>query len=130
MRFLSRSDREREGAVVSYDSVLTTRSSALPGVTITINRMSFGRRIELTKRVREISQKAEFLEAGTELKDKIDANILAQEIEAMSLRWALVNVNGLMIDGEPASIEKVIDKGPDQLTREIVSAIKAQCGLS
>jgi hypothetical protein len=133
MRFLSRSDRggenragvcePRPGEVVSYDSVS-------PGVTFTINRISFGRRMDLTKRVREISQKAEFLEAGTGLKDKVEANVLAQEIEEMYLRWALVSVDGLRIDGEPATIEKVIEKGPDDLTREIVTAIKAQCGLS
>jgi hypothetical protein len=99
-------------------------------VTFTINRISFGRRMDLTKRVREISQKAEFLEAGTGLKDKVEANVLAQEIEEMYLRWALVSVDGLRIDGEPATIEKVIEKGPDDLTREIVTAIKAQCGLS
>jgi hypothetical protein len=140
MRFLSRSDRggenragvcePRPGEVVSYDSVSTARSRALPGVTFTINRISFGRRMDLTKRVREISQKAEFLEAGTGLKDKVEANVLAQEIEEMYLRWALVSVDGLRIDGEPATIEKVIEKGPDDLTREIVTAIKAQCGLS
>ncbi len=141
MRFLSRSDRVPDGApggfgkprpedVVSYDSVVRTSSKALPGVTFAINRVSFGRRMELTKRVRELSQRAEFLEAGADLKDKIEANILSQEIEAMYLRWALVGIDGLTIDGEPATIDKLVEKGPDELTREIVAAIKAQCGLS
>jgi len=141
MRFLSRSDRSpggvadgcykpRTGEVVSYASVVTARSKSLPGATFSINRISFDRRMELTRRVREISQRAEFFDAGTALKDKIEANILAQEIEAMYLRWALVGIEGLMIDGEPATIDKLLEKGPDELTKEIVCAIKAQCGLS
>lgn len=130
MRFLSRSDRTQESETVTYDSIIKVSSKALPGVIFTINRISFGRRMELTRRVREISQKADFLQAGTDLKDKIEANILAQEIESMYLRWALIGIHGLTIDGEAATIEKLLDKGPDELTREIVGAIKAQCGLS
>jgi hypothetical protein len=131
MRFLSRSDRTHDiEAAVSYDSVVRERSKTLPGVSFAINRISFGRRMELTRRVREISQKAEFLQAGTDLKDKIEANILAQEIEAMYLRWGLIGIDGLAIDGEPATLDKLLEKGPDELTREIVGAIKTQCGLS
>jgi hypothetical protein len=36
----------------------------------------------------------------------------------------------LTIDGEAANAERLIDKGPDQLAREIVESIKQQCGLS
>jgi hypothetical protein len=115
---------------VCYESVVRANSKVLPGVSYTINRISFGRRMELTRRVREISQRVEFLEAGSDLKDKIEANILAQEIEAMYLRWALVAVDGLTIDSKPACIEQLLERGPDELTREIVGAIKAQCGLS
>ena len=74
-----------------------------PGVKFAIHRISFGRRMELSRRVREISRKAEFLEAGTELHEKIEANILAQEIDAMYLQWGLVSIEGLIIDGEPAT---------------------------
>lgn len=128
MKFLSRSD-ETAGAV-SYESVITIQSAAMPGVAFAINRISFGRRMELSRLVREISKKAEFLEAGTELQERIEAGILAHEVDAMYLRWGLVKVEGLTIDGAPAAAEQLIDSGPEALTAEIVAAIKAQCGLS
>ncbi|HLH00339.1 MAG TPA: hypothetical protein VKX49_28800 [Bryobacteraceae bacterium] len=116
--------------VASYESVVNIRSQAMPAVLFSIHRISFGRRMELARQVRELSQKAEFLQAGTELQDKIDANLLKQEIEAIYIRWGLVRIDGLKIDGEPATAERLIEKGPEELTREVVTAIKAQCGLS
>jgi hypothetical protein len=142
MRFLSRLakrlDRggshppaqKRESGVASYESVLTLQSAAMPGIVFVINRISFGRRMELARRVREIGQRVEFLEAGSQLQEKIEANLLRQEIEATYLRWALVRIEGLMIDGEPATAERLLDSGPEELTQEIVAAIKGQCGLS
>lgn len=143
MKFLSRSDNQRDGsrearrneavqdkARVTYESEISIESGALPGVTFAIRRISFGRRMELSRRVREITRRAEFLEAGSELNDKIEAGILTQEVDAMYLRWALVGVEGLAIDGDAATAELLLDKGPEELTREIVSAIKDQCGLS
>ena len=140
MRFLSRSDSRnvpaenagRQGGVGNdnYRSVLTISSKEMPGVTFTVNRLSFGRRMDLSRRAREITRKAEFLEAGTQVEEKIEASLLAQEIDAMYLNWGLVSVSGLTIDGEGATAERLLEKGPDELTREIVIAIKQQCGLS
>jgi len=129
MKFLSRS-AEKSGIPVSYESVMTTESKAIPGVVFVINRISFGRRMELSRLVREIGKKAEFLEAGTELQERIEAGILTHEVDAMYLRWGLVSVEGLTIDGTPATAEQLLDSGPEALTQEIVVAIKAQCGLS
>jgi len=138
MNFLSRLDRvEKKNRQASgddagdrYESVVAIRSKARPVVTFVINRVSFGRRMELSRRAREISRKAEFLEAGGQLGDKIEAGILAQEIDAMYLGWGLVSIRGLTIDGEAATVERLLEKGPDEVTREIVEAIKAECGLS
>src|SRR5665213_202354 len=141
MRFMSRLDKERrevgggEGTatrngVFQYESVISIESKAVRGVRFAIHRMSFGRRMELSRRVRELSRKAEFLEAGTEMHEKIEASILAQEIDAMYLHWGLLSIEGLIIDGEPATVLRLLEKGPEDFTREIVSAIKEQCGLS
>src|ERR1700686_2409602 len=138
MKFLLRSDNKREerslpenaGEQVSYESAMAIESKVMPGVKFVINRISFGRRMELSRRVREITQKTEFLEAGSELREKIEAGILAQEVDAMYLRWALGGVDGLKIDGEAATAEQLLDRGPEELAREIVVAIKEQCGLS
>ena len=138
MNFLSPSDKKTKEAgkagtveaLVSYESVLKIESKVMPGVRFAINRISFGRRMELSRRVREITQRAEFLEAGSELHEKIEAGMLAQEVDAMYLRWALVALEGLQIDGAPATAEQLLDRGPDELAREIVASIKQQCGLS
>ena len=115
---------------ISYESIVSLASRVLPGVTFAIHRISFGRRMELSRRVREISQKIEYLESGGELQEKIEASILAQEVDALYLRWALVNIEGLQIDGEQATPERLLEKGPEELTREIVSEIRRQCGLT
>jgi len=138
MKYLLRSDSKKKenspagntSGRVSYESALTVESKVMPGVNFVINRISFGRRMDLSRRVREITQRTEFLEAGSDLREKIEAGILAQEVDAMYLRWALVGVNGLEIDGQPATAEQLLDRGPEELTREIVVAIKEQCGLS
>ena len=48
----------------------------------------------------------------------------------MYLQWGLLSIEGLIIDGEPATATRLLEKGPEDLTREVVCAIKEQCGLS
>jgi len=133
MKFLSRLAESGSGeakAGVSYASVARIESKEVPGVVFSINRISFGRRMELSRQVRALSQRSEFLEAGSQWGEKIEAGILAQEIDVLYLRWALVGIEGLVIDDEAATVEQLIEKGPEALTREIVLAIKEQCGLT
>ena len=68
-----------------------------------IGRVSFGRRIELARRIREIGRKAEFLEAGGDVREKLEATVLAAEIDRAYLEWGLIGVEGLEIDGEAAT---------------------------
>lgn len=95
-----------------------------------IRKMSFGRRIELARCIREIGQRLEFLEAGSDVKDRIDANILAREVDAIYLRWGLASIEGLTLDGEAPTAERLLECGPEALTSEILMRIKAECGLS
>lgn len=113
-----------------YESTRTITSQVIDGVRFTIARMSFGRRIELTKRIRELSRKMEFLEAGDSINEKIEAALLANEIEKLYLEWGLKQIDGLEIDGTPASARSLIEDGPEELSKEIAAAIKAECGLS
>ena len=123
-------DEIAPNGAMHYESIVSLDSKAAPGVRFAIHRISFGRRMELSRRVRELSRRAEFLEAGTEVHEKIEANILAQEIDAMYLQWGLVSITGMVIDGEPATAERFLEKGPEDLVREVINAIKAQCGLT
>ncbi|MCX6638536.1 MAG: hypothetical protein NT090_26070 [Acidobacteria bacterium] len=50
-----------------YESALRLVSASTPGVRFTIRKISFGRRTELLRRVRELTRKIEFLEAGQRL---------------------------------------------------------------
>ncbi|HYL37175.1 MAG TPA: hypothetical protein VEV17_14760 [Bryobacteraceae bacterium] len=109
---------------------MSVASKTFAGVTFVVRRISFGRRMELARMIRDLSRRAEFFEAGPELHEKIEANLLSQEIEATYLRWALVSIDGLTIDGAPATAEQLVEKGPEELTQEIVAAIKGLCGLS
>ena len=117
-------------AVTDYESTLTVESRNIPGVRYTIARMSFGRRIELGRRVRELSKRIDFHEAGQEIQDRIETGILASEIERVYLEWGLLKIEGLTIDGEPATAAAIAERGPEGLAREITGAIRQQCGLS
>jgi len=116
--------------LVHYGSVVRKDSSQYPGVSFLIHRMSFGRRSELLRQIREIGRKAEYLEAGQDFKDKIEASLVGSAIDAVYLRWGLRELSGLLIDGESANPEALLERGPENLVREIVTAIKAECGLS
>ena len=52
------------------------------------------------------------------------------ELDAMYLQWGLVSVDGFSIDGEAATALHLLEKGPEDLAREIVCAIREQCGLT
>src|SRR3954465_15624927 len=116
--------------IMNYQSAVTLTSKALEGIEYTIHRMSFGRRIELIKRVRELSQRQEYFQAGSTLSEKIEATLLASEIERLYIDWGLIRVSGLLGDGEEASKEALIERGPERLCSEIVAAIRSECGLS
>jgi hypothetical protein len=64
-----------------YESVAWFEAEAVPGVRYAIARISFGRRIELARRIREIGRKLEFLEAGSDMREKLEAAVVAAEID-------------------------------------------------
>ncbi|MGH9593159.1 MAG: hypothetical protein ACRD5L_08715, partial [Bryobacteraceae bacterium] len=82
------------------------------GVRFRVARVSVARRIGLARRIREIGRKIEFLEAGNDAREKIEAAVLAGEVDQAYLEWGLEEIRGLTIDGEPATPESLIEKGP------------------
>src|SRR5688572_23697081 len=113
---------------MNYESWLERESQTAPGVTFVLAKMSFGRRVELTRRLREIAQKAQFYEAG-DAKEKIEAALLTSEIDRLYALWGLREVRGLELDGAPATPESLAAVGPEELFREAVAFVKAECGL-
>lgn len=118
------------GDVTDYESVVRKESTRYPGVSYSINRMSFGRRSELLRHIREIGRKTEYLEAGQSAGDKIEASLAGSEIDATYLRWGLREISGLLIDGEAATRELLLERGPEDLVREILTSIRSECGLN
>ena len=115
---------------MDYTSYEVVDSKLAAGVTYTVAKMSFGRRVELTRRIRELAARREFLDAGDTPNDKMEAALLASEIDRIYLLWGLKEITGLELDGLPATPESLAASGPEDLFREALAAIKQQCGLS
>ncbi len=113
-----------------YSSSLWFEAESSVGVRYRIARISVGRRIELAKKIREIGRRLEFLEAGNDAREKLEAAVLASEIDRAYLEWALEAVDGLEIDGEAATPAVLIERGPVELAAEILRRIQAECGLT
>ena len=102
----------------------------MSGVWFSVQKMSFARRIELTRRIRDLAERVEFLNAGESTKEKMDAALLSAEIDRIYVLWGLAEVGGLELDGAPATPESLVMLGPEELFRVALTAVKAACGLS
>jgi hypothetical protein len=115
---------------MQYESARLVPSKIEPGVQYRVIRMSFARRMELMRAVRDLASRQEFLAAGESTGDKMDATLVQAEIDRAYLHWGLQGVSGLVIDGEEASPERLVDAGPEALCREALEAVKAETGLT
>jgi hypothetical protein len=106
------------------------KSQVVPGVTFTIAKMSFGRRVELMRRVRELAKRTEFLAAGEDSGDKMDAALLHAEIERLYVAWGVKAISGLAVDALVAGPELLTEAGPEELFREALAAVRKETGLS
>jgi hypothetical protein len=131
---------------MNFESRITL-SSALPGyenVTFTLNKMTEGRRIKLrlalsetSSKLREMVEEATMLAGQSEpstvrasaLLDSVTA-LIEEKVTPQWVRWGLPSIEGLTIDGEPATTESLIESGPRALYSEIAEAIKREAGMS
>jgi hypothetical protein len=118
-----------EPAIASWSSRKVVVSEERPGVEFVIARMTFGRRIELMRRVRDLATRLEYFEAGRDAKNGMEASLLGAEIDRLYLRWGVEEIRGLELDGFPATIDALIDRGPEELFIEALAAVKRECGL-
>lgn len=105
-------------------------SKVVPGVKFTIAKMSFGRRVELMRRVRELARRGEFLSASEDAGEKMDAALLQCEIERAYVSWGVRSVSGLMVNGRHADVELMAAEGPEALFREALTAVRREAGLN
>jgi hypothetical protein len=114
---------------VSHESEFVVDSRVRPGLKFHIARISFSRRLELMRSVRELAKRVEFLSAGTDPADKMDAALLQAEIELLYVTWGVKAVEGLSVDGVAASPE-LLAQGPEDVFREALEAVRREIGLS
>jgi hypothetical protein len=124
MNFISRSP-----SAFRHLSHVWHESSFCPGVRFAVRRVSLAGRIELTRRIQELIYKNDFLRAGDALEQSqaCMADLLARRVY---LEWGISNLEGLTIDGCPASIDDLIERGPESLCEEIATTIQGEIGLS
>jgi len=115
---------------MTYESVSVVESKTAPGVKYSIARMSFARRVELMRQIRELARRMEFLEAGQAPGDKMDSTLVQAETNRLYLIWGLVEVSGLEVDGAAATPAVLAERGPESLFQEALAAVKAETGLS
>jgi hypothetical protein len=102
----------------------------MPGVEFVIARMTFGRRMELLKRVRDLAIRLEYFEAGREEKNRLEASLLGAQLDRLYIDWGLDEIRGLELDGAAATPLSLMERGPEELFNEALAAVKAECGLS
>lgn len=92
--------------------------------------MTFGRRLELMRAIRDLAARIEYFEAGRDEKNRMEASLLGAEMDKLYLVWGLESVTGLTVDGEPATPETLVARGPETVVQEALRAIKSECGLT
>lgn len=114
---------------MNWESETRVQSEAHPAVSFVIRRMTFGRRVELMRRVRDLALRLEYFEAGRDEKNQMEASLLAAEIDRLYLEWGLADITGLSIDGVPADKTALFAAGPEELVQEAIALVRAECGL-
>ena len=115
---------------MTYESVAEVESRVARGVRYSVAKMSFGRRADLMRQVREMARKMEFLEAGSDTGEKMDAGLLQVEIDKLYVAWGLRAVTGLQLDGMAATPESLAESGPEELFQEALELVRSQAGLT
>jgi hypothetical protein len=115
---------------MTYQSTVRCESAVLDGVCFEITRMSFGRRMSLVRELRAIAARADYHNAGSSAGDAVERTLIEAEADRVYMHWGLARVEGLEIDGVPATAETLFSAGPEPLCREIVQRIRAECFLS
>jgi hypothetical protein len=113
-----------------YESSLWKQAKSRPDVKYRMRRISLGRRMELLERIASLVRDMEYAAGCGEPGGTLTAALLRDRLVEIYLRWGLLGLEGLAIDGKPATVEALIDAGPMELSREIAAAIREECGLT
>jgi len=113
---------ELEGAA-SFDS------AEYHGVTFTIRRMTLRQRIYLLTDLHALYREHDFSKAGTSQADRINAHLSSLRIDEIFLRWGVLAIEGLSVDGKRLCVEDLAEYAPEGLVREILFRIRESIAL-
>ncbi len=86
--------------------------------------------MDLMHQVRSLAAKQEFFRAGDSDEDQMDSGLLSAEIDRLYLKWGLSEVHGLIIDNQEATVDTLMESGPEEIFLEALQFVKNECGLS
>lgn len=112
-----------------YLSLVWHNSQTTHGVRFVTRRVSLASRIDLTRRMRELMLRYEFLKAGDSA-DQIEASLSELLVQQLLIEWGLVDITGLTINGEPGTRAGLVENGPEALSEEIAAAVREELALS
>lgn len=116
---------------MTYESTVRVELKTAPGVELTLRRMSFSRRLELTAALKDLLGRIEFAAAGkASVVQEAEVALLRGQVDREYVRWGVAAVEGLAVDGEPADVQVLLDQGPEELVRETVELVRREAGLS
>jgi hypothetical protein len=114
---------------VKFESAHWRDSRELPGVRFAVREPSLQNRIDLTRQLHELTLRNEFLANGRDL-EQLELALAELLIQKTLVEWGLAEIEGLFIDGRPATRAHLIEAGPERLVAEIAAAVRERCGLS
>lgn len=115
--------------IADYVSIAWRNSTTTPGVRFAIRRVSLASRIELTRRMRELTLRYEFLKGG-DTADQLEASLSELLVQQLLIEWGLVEISGLLINSAPGTPANLLESGPEGLSEEIAVAVREELGLS
>lgn len=116
---------------MTYESSVTVEAKSAPGVRLRIRRMSFARRLELTATLKELLGRLEFTSAAEKSAgQEAEVALLCGQVDREYVRWGVESIEGLEVDGEPADVERLLERGPESLVIEAVDLVRREAGLS
>jgi hypothetical protein len=118
------------GEARNWTSREWVESKTMAGVRFEIARVSFLGRIELLKTLRGLMSEMECRAAGSSDRDRVERAWLGLQAQRTYIEWGLTRVDGLLIDGENATPESLLARGPEELCVEIAAAVKDRSFLN
>lgn len=124
MNFISLSRKH-----TNFESVRWQASREVPEVRFAVREPSLQKRIDLTRQLHDLTLRNDFLAGGKEM-EQLELALAELLVQKLLVEWGLAAVEGLYIDGKPATPTQLIETGPERLVAEIAAAVRERCGLS